>query len=136
MIDEDEIRAEMDALLEERMAVTRRAIAELVKIADRELERRTGRRAVQDAEKLVAQIEVSAGSIAGRGEGPSWLARNKLLTALLLVVLMVMSEPAFARLLPPEVHEFLAQEEGPAAFCMALVAAVTATMAVNKGKKD
>ena len=47
----------------------------------------------------------------------------------------MLSEPAFARLLPPEVHEFLSQEEGPAAFCMALVAAVTAAMAVNKGKK-
>jgi len=37
-------------------------------------------------------------------------------------------------LVPPEVHEFL-RREGPAAFCLAMVAAVTAAMAVNNTRK-
>jgi hypothetical protein len=76
--------------------------------------------------------------LSSKPQEPGWVTRNKLLTALLLVVLVILSEPAYSHLLPPEVHEFLAQEEGPAAFCMALVAAVTAAMAVNnsKNKKD
>jgi hypothetical protein len=85
-----------------------------------------------------ATADAPADRLSRTTEEPRWIARNKLLAALLLVVLTVLSEPAYAELLPPEIHRFLAEEQGPAAFCMAFVAAVTAAMAVNnsKNKKD
>jgi hypothetical protein len=67
-----------------------------------------------------------SGKGAIRQPEPNWLMRNKLLAALLMIVLTVMSEPAYASLLPPEAHAFLHGEAGPAAFCLALVESVTA----------
>jgi hypothetical protein len=46
-----------------------------------------------------------------------------------------MCVPANQHLLPPEVRALLHEEEGPAAFCLALTASVTAAMAVNNTRK-
>jgi hypothetical protein len=53
---------------------------------------------------------------------------------MLLVVLVIMASPHFDSLVPPEVKDFLAQEEGPAAFCLVLLGSVGAIMAVNDSK--
>lgn len=60
---------------------------------------------------------------------------SRLLFVLFVIVLAILSEAARASHIPREVREFLCEGEGPAAFCMALVAAITAAMAVNNSKK-
>jgi hypothetical protein len=65
---------------------------------------------------------------------PNWVMRNKLVAALLVIMLVVLASPEYVSHIPPEVRQFLHEDEGPAAFCMALAATVTGILAVNKSR--
>jgi len=65
----------------------------------------------------------------------AWVIRHRIVLAVILVLAIALAEPAYAHLLPPEVHELLAKDQGSLTFPVLLASSLGTLAAVNSKKK-
>jgi hypothetical protein len=85
-------------------------------------------------ERLSVQVSIAWNVLPQ--DDPNWVQRNRLITAMIIIMSVVVASPFYQGHVPPEIMTFLHEDYGSFTFCTSLSTIVFGGMAVYRHKKN